>query len=46
MALETGATEIVGGDMGCLMHLDGLIQRHELCLKVRHIAEVLAEAIP
>lgn len=44
--LATGATEIVGGDMGCLMHLDGLIRRNDLPLRVRHVAEILAEAIP
>lgn len=43
--LEQGAAEIVGGDMGCLMHLDGLIRRHNLPLKVRHVAQILAEAI-
>jgi L-lactate dehydrogenase complex protein LldE len=44
--LAAGANEIVGGDMGCLMHLDGLIRKNELPLKVRHVAELLAEAIP
>ncbi len=43
--MATGATEIVGGDMGCLMHLDGLIRRHDLPLRVKHVAQVLAEAI-
>lgn len=44
--VSAGTQEIVGGDMGCLMHLDGLIRKHELPLRVRHIAELLAEAIP
>jgi len=43
--IESGAQEIVGGDMGCLMHLDGLLRRHNLPIKVRHVAQVLAEAI-
>jgi L-lactate dehydrogenase complex protein LldE len=43
--LDSGAQEIVSGDMGCLMHLDGLIKRNKLPLKTRHFAEVLAEAI-
>ncbi len=43
--LESGAEEIVGGDMGCLMHLDGLIQRNKMPLTVRHFAEILAEVI-
>lgn len=46
MIASSGATEIIGGDMGCLMHLDGLIRRHELPLKVRHVSQLLAEAIP
>ena len=45
MAMQAGATEIVGGDMGCLMHLDGLIRREALPLKVRHFAQVLDEAL-
>jgi L-lactate dehydrogenase complex protein LldE len=44
--VESGAEELVSGDMGCLMHLDGLIKREGLPLKVRHFAEILAEAIP
>lgn len=43
---ESGATEIVSGDMGCLMHLGGLIEKQNLMLRTRHYAELLAEAIP
>jgi L-lactate dehydrogenase complex protein LldE len=43
--LESGADEIVGGDMGCLMHLNGLIRKNKLPLKTRHFAQLLAEAI-
>jgi len=43
--LDSGAEEIVSGDMGCLMHLKGLIDRHSMPLRVRHFAEVLAEVI-
>ncbi len=43
--LDSGAEEIVSGDMGCLMHLNGLIKRNNLPLKTRHFAELLAEAI-
>jgi L-lactate dehydrogenase complex protein LldE len=43
--MESGAEEIVSGDMGCLMHLDGLIRRNRLPLKTRHYIELLAEAI-
>lgn len=35
-------TEVLtGGDMSCLMHLDGIIQRQKLPIKVMHIAEIL-----
>ena len=44
--LASGAEQVVSGDMGCLMHLRGLIEKQELPLRTRHIAEVLAEAIP
>jgi L-lactate dehydrogenase complex protein LldE len=36
---------LVSGDAGCLMHLDGRIRRRGLALPVRHIAEVLLEAV-
>lgn len=42
---ETGVDEVVGGDLGCLMHLEGLARRQGLDLRFRHVAEVLAEAI-
>lgn len=42
---EAGAKTIVGGDMGCLMHLQGLIDRERLPMRTRHYAELLAEAI-
>ena len=41
----SGAEELVSGDMGCLMHLQGLIDKHAIRLKTRHYAEVLAETI-
>lgn len=43
--IEAGAEELVSGDMGCLMHLNGLIEREGLPLRTRHYAEVLAESI-
>ena len=43
---ETDAHEIVSGDMGCLMHLGGLIERQKLPFRTRHYAELLAEALP
>ena len=41
----SGAEETVSGDMGCLLHLNGLIKRNKLPLRTRHFAELLAEAI-
>lgn len=43
--LESGAEEVVSGDMGCLMHLKGLIAKQGYALKARHFAEVLAEVL-
>lgn len=43
---ESGARTLVSGDMGCLMHLHGLIKRHGLPLRIRHYVEILAEALP
>jgi len=41
--MASGADELVSGDMGCLVHLNGLISRHKLNLRTRHFAEILAE---
>jgi L-lactate dehydrogenase complex protein LldE len=37
-----GARTIIGGDLGCLLHLAGRISRRGDRVKVRHAAEVLA----
>lgn len=39
--LEQGAEIITGGDVSCLMHLEGLIKRQKLPIKTMHIAEIL-----
>jgi L-lactate dehydrogenase complex protein LldE len=41
-ARNTGADTLLGGDLGCLLHLAGRMQRQGKPLKVRHVAEVLA----
>lgn len=41
-AVATGASLLLGGDLGCLMHLAGRASRRGLPIKVRHAAEVLA----
>ncbi len=42
-ALGTGADTLVGGDLGCLLHLKGRMAREGKTLAVRHAAEVLAD---
>ena len=37
---------LVSGDMGCLMHLGGLVSREETPVKCLHLAEVLRAALP
>lgn len=39
---ETGATLVLGGDLGCLMNIAGRLKRQGSAIKVRHVAEVLA----
>lgn len=39
----TGADLLVGGDLGCLLHLAGRMERQGKSVKVRHVAEVLAD---
>ncbi|WP_020527266.1 (Fe-S)-binding protein [Flexithrix dorotheae] len=36
---------LTGGDMSCLMHLEGLINRQGNSIKVMHIAEILNQAM-
>ncbi len=38
----TGADTLVGGDLGCLLHLAGRMERKGVVLRVRHVAEILA----
>jgi len=41
-AEATGAAMLIGGDLGCLLHLEGRMRRQGKAMAVRHIAEVLA----
>lgn len=43
--IDSGAELLVSGDMGCLMHLNGLIQKEKLPIQTKHYLQVLAEAI-
>ncbi len=38
----SGADTLIGGDLGCLLHLAGRMKRQGVAMKVRHAAEVLA----
>ncbi len=44
-AADTGASMIVAGDTGCIMHMAGGLSRRGSQQQVRHIAEVLDKAI-
>jgi L-lactate dehydrogenase complex protein LldE len=39
--LQHGAEYIMGGDMSCLMHLEGILKRQHSPVKVIHIAQIL-----
>ena len=41
-AQAIGAELMLGGDLGCLLHLKGRMQRKGINMRVRHVAEVLA----
>ncbi len=38
---KNGAQVLTGGDMSCLMHMEGIIKRKKEDVKVMHIAEIL-----
>jgi L-lactate dehydrogenase complex protein LldE len=42
-ARSTGANTLLAGDLGCLLHLAGRMQRQGNAMHVRHAAEVLAD---
>ena len=39
--LQNGTQVLTGGDMSCLMHLQGIVRRQKLPMKVMHAAEIL-----
>ena len=45
-AQATGADALVADNPGCLMHLAGGAHAGRLSLRVRHLAEILAERLP
>ena len=44
--VASGADTVVGCDLGCLLNIQGLISRRGLNIKVKHIAEILANDLP
>lgn len=44
--VATGATHLVGADLGCLLHLEGRMQRRGLAVRAVHVAEALAGLVP
>lgn len=43
--LVHGVEVLTGGDMSCIMHLEGIARRNKHPLQFKHIAEILNEAI-
>ncbi len=44
--VATGAEHLIGADLGCLLHLEGRMQRRGLAVRAVHIAEALAGMVP
>ncbi|THH40357.1 (Fe-S)-binding protein [Neolewinella litorea] len=44
--LRHGAEVITSGDMSCLMHLEGLMRREKVPMRVMHVAEILNSTQP
>ena len=42
-AAGTGADTLIGPDLGCLLHLAGRMEAAGKKMRVRHVAEVLAD---
>ncbi len=43
--INAGTEVLTAGDMSCLMHLEGIIRRKKIPMRVMHFAEIMAEAI-
>ena len=41
--IACGADTVVGCDMGCLMNIQGMLNRMGSDIKIMHIAQILAE---
>ena len=40
---DSGARFVVANDVGCLMHINGLLQRQQVPVQTMHLAELLAK---
>jgi L-lactate dehydrogenase complex protein LldE len=43
--VQAGTQVLTAGDMSCLMHLEGIIRRRQIPMRVLHFAEILAESL-
>ena len=43
--VRNGTQILTGGDMSCLMHMEGVVRRQQLPLRVLHAAEIFNEAL-
>jgi len=43
--LSTGATTLVMGDLGCMLNIEGKLQRDGYQIQVKHFAEILAAGV-
>ncbi|CAN5593399.1 (Fe-S)-binding protein [soil metagenome] len=43
--IDNRAEYVTGGDMSCLMHLEGILKKNNSHIEVRHIAEILATGL-
>jgi L-lactate dehydrogenase complex protein LldE len=44
--MDSGAKTLASGDMGCLMHLSGLVNREGIALETKHYLQIIAEGMP
>ena len=42
---KTGASRLIAGDTGCIMHMEGGLRRRGSSVQVLHIAELLADSV-
>lgn len=42
--IDSGAEVVVGGDVSCLIHIEGGLRRRDTGVEVKHIAELLGES--